>query len=151
MTRRDQTRDQTRRYPRTARINEVVREVLAEELSRLSDPRLSLVTVTVTGVDVTRDLRHATVYYSQLTNKGRSPTADAAEATADALASASHHLRAGLARQVRMKYLPELVFRIDPAIAEGQRIEEIITRLHTDERDRPTPAAASDEAEGDQS
>ncbi|MCL4294018.1 MAG: ribosome-binding factor A, partial [Acidimicrobiia bacterium] len=51
-----------RRYPRTARVNEVVREVLADELERLSDPRLGL--VTLTDVDVSADLRHADVYYS---------------------------------------------------------------------------------------
>ena len=43
-----------RKYPRTARLNESLLEVLAEELERLSDPRLEL--VTITGVDVTRDL-----------------------------------------------------------------------------------------------
>ena len=53
-----------RRYPRTARVNEVVREALGDELERLSDPRLGL--VTVTGVDVNADLRQATVYYSAL-------------------------------------------------------------------------------------
>ena len=53
-----------RKYPRTARVNEVVREALADELERLNDPRLGL--VTVTGVDVQRDLRQATVYYSAL-------------------------------------------------------------------------------------
>ena len=53
-----------RRYDRTARVNEVVREVLADELERLSDPGLGL--VTVTGVEVTPDLRQATVYYSAL-------------------------------------------------------------------------------------
>ena len=53
-----------RRYPRMARVNEVVLEALADELERLSDPRLGL--VTITGVDVSADLRHATVYYSAL-------------------------------------------------------------------------------------
>ena len=53
-----------RRYPRTARVNEVVREALADELERLNDPRLGL--VTLTGVDVSPDLRQATVYYSVL-------------------------------------------------------------------------------------
>ena len=53
-----------RRYPRTARVNEVVLETLAEELERLSDPRLGF--VTLTGVDVSPDLRQATVYYSVL-------------------------------------------------------------------------------------
>ena len=49
-----------RRYPRTARVNEVVLETLAEELERLSDPRLGF--VTLTGVEVSPDLRQATVY-----------------------------------------------------------------------------------------
>jgi ribosome-binding factor A len=55
---------QPRRYPRRARVNEVVRETIADEVERLSDPRLGL--VTITGVDVSPDLRQATVYYSAL-------------------------------------------------------------------------------------
>ena len=58
------TRDSPRKYPRTARLNESLLEVLAEELERLSDPRLEL--VTITGVDVTRDLSHAKVFFSTL-------------------------------------------------------------------------------------
>jgi ribosome-binding factor A len=54
----------TRRYPRRARVNEVVRETIADEVERLNDPRLGL--VTITGVDVSPDLRQATVYYSAL-------------------------------------------------------------------------------------
>jgi ribosome-binding factor A len=54
------SRNQPRRYPRMARVNEVVREAIGDELERLNDPRLGL--VTVTGVDVSADLRHATVY-----------------------------------------------------------------------------------------
>ena len=49
-----------RRYDRTARVNEVVREVLADELERIGDPALGL--LTITGVEVTPDLRQATVY-----------------------------------------------------------------------------------------
>ncbi|HZJ25675.1 MAG TPA: 30S ribosome-binding factor RbfA [Acidimicrobiia bacterium] len=130
-------RYQPRRYPRSARLNEVVREVLAEELARLSDPRLNL--VTLTGVDVAADLRHAIVYYSQVTAKGKSPSDEEAWATMRALRSASRLLRLTLGKQVRMKYLPELVFRIDPAIEQGQRIEEIISRLHAGERAGPEP------------
>ena len=58
-----------RKYPRSARVNEVVREALADELERMNDPRLSL--VTITGVDVARDLRHARVYYAALGRAGR--------------------------------------------------------------------------------
>lgn len=117
-----------RRYPRTARVNEVVLETLAEELERLSDPRLGF--VTLTGVEVTPDLREATVYYSVL------GPSEQHEATSKALRSAGSHLRVVLGQQVRMKYLPRLSFREDPAIAAGQRVEEIIRDLHLGEREQ---------------
>lgn len=130
-----------RRYDRTARINEVVREVLADELERLSDSRLGL--VTVTGVEVTPDLRQATVYYSALhpdLGPGRraiQPTpeeaAEAAETTAAALRAAGPHLQSVINRQVRMKYTPHLVFREDPAIRTGERVDEILRQLHSED------------------
>jgi ribosome-binding factor A len=113
-----------RRYARTLRVNEVVREALADELERLSDPRLTM--VTLTGVDVSPDLRHATVYFSAL---GRQD-----ESTHAALKSAAPHLRAVLGREVRLKYLPRLHFREDPAIERGQRVEEILRGLHRHRR-----------------
>jgi ribosome-binding factor A len=118
-------RQPQRRYPRTARINEVVLEVLGDELERLSDPRLGF--VTLTGVEVSSDLREATVYYSVL------GPAEQQEDTSKALRSAGSHLRAVLGNQVRLKYLPRLSFREDPAIATGQRVEEIIRELHRQE------------------
>jgi ribosome-binding factor A len=129
-----------RRYERTARVNEVVREVLADGLERLSDPRLGF--VTVTGVEVTPDLRQATVYYSALhpaQGPGRRTTdptpeeaAEAAEETAAALRAAGPHLQSVIGRQVRMKYTPHLVFREDPAIRTGERVDEILRRLHSE-------------------
>jgi ribosome-binding factor A len=99
-----------------------MRETLADELERLSDPRLGF--VTVTGVEVSRDLRLADVYYSVL------GTADDRVESANALRSATPHLRAVVGRQVRLKYNPELRFREDPAIAQGQRIDEVIRSMH---------------------
>lgn len=124
-----------RRYPRTARVNEVVRESLAEELERMSDPRLSM--VTITGVDVARDLRNAKVYYAAL---GRQD-----EGVEKALRSATPHLRGVLGRQVRLKYLPDLEFLLDPAIEQGQRVEEIIRSIHAEQR-----AGGGDEGVGDE-
>jgi ribosome-binding factor A len=112
-----------RKYPRSARVNEVVREALADELERMNDPRLSM--VTITGVDVARDLRQARVYYAAL---GRAdPEVEAA------LRAAAPHLRAVLGREVRLKYLPRLEFHLDPAIEQGQRVEDIIRSLHAEE------------------
>jgi ribosome-binding factor A len=125
----------TRRYERTARVNEVVREVLADELERLSDPRLGF--VTVTGVEVTPDLRQATVYYSALAPAGADADAraEAARETAEALRSAAAHLQAEIGRQVRMKYTPHLLFREDPAIRTGERVDEILRRLHSEDEE----------------
>ena len=124
-----------RRYERTARVNEVVREVVADELERLSDERLGF--VTVTGVEVTPDLRQATVYYSALAPaRGKADAdaqAEAAEETAVALRSVTPHLQAAINRQVRMKYTPHLVFREDPAIRTGERVDEILRQLHSED------------------
>ena len=118
----------SRRYERTARVNEVVREVLADELERIADPRLGL--LTVTGVEVTPDLRQATVYYSALIPAEGDETE---HDTAGALRSVTPRLQAAIGRQVRMKYTPLLVFREDPAIRTGERVDEILRQLHSEE------------------
>ena len=134
-----------RRYERTARVNEVVREVLGDELERIADPRLGL--FTVTGVEVTPDLRQATVYYSALIpapgGRGVSPRQGRREPPRDDKAEHEHdtavalrevipQLQAAIGRQVRMKYTPHLVFREDPAIKTGERVDEILRRLHSE-------------------
>jgi ribosome-binding factor A len=110
-----------RKFSRSLRVNEVVRQSLADELERMADPRLEL--VTITGVEVSPDLRHAIVYYGALDQ----PDVD------DALRSASPRLRSALGREVRMKYVPALHFREDPSIEAGQRIEQILRDLHEQE------------------
>jgi ribosome-binding factor A len=132
-----------RKYPRTARVNEVVREVLAEEIERLSDPRLGF--ITLTDVEVSRDLRHASVYYSALGKKGVPQTEDEVDATAAALVSATRHLRSVLSREVRLKYLPELHFKVDPSIAQGQRVEQILRELRDGERPSVLDGSEEDE------
>lgn len=128
-----------RRYPRTARVNEVVHEVLADELARMSDPRLEL--VTITGVEVSADLKHARVFYSSLDAEPdetdvtpAAPDGPARQETgtdaANALESARRPLQSALGRQVRLKYVPRLVFEEDRSMRTGQRIEEIIRDLH---------------------
>ena len=79
------------RYPRTARVNEVIVEIVAEELSRLSDPRLEL--VTVTGAEASTDLALRDVYYSALDGGGHRRPKQQATATAAALHKATPHLR----------------------------------------------------------
>jgi ribosome-binding factor A len=130
-----------RRYPRTARVNEVMLEVLADELERMSDPRLEL--VTFTGVDVSRDLSHAKVFYSTLAASAVDGNEDAAaEEAAAGLQAAGSHLRGVVGRQMRIRQVPKLDFRTDPGIVAGQRIEAILRDIHQ-------PDGETDEAGGE--
>jgi len=117
-----------RKYPRTARVNEVMLEVLADELERMSDPRLEF--VTLTGVDVSRDLAHAKVYYSTMTATAVDPRDSIPDDVAAALQAAGSHLRGVVGRQMRIRQVPRLEFSVDPGIVSGQRIEDILREIH---------------------
>jgi ribosome-binding factor A len=107
---------------RTERVGEEFREILAEEIQRLKDPRIGF--VTVTGVKVSHDLRVAWVYFTVFGD-------DKARAgSRAALRSASAHLRHELGRQVRLKSVPELRFEEDTTPVAGERIDRIIEMLH---------------------
>lgn len=103
---------------RPSRVSEEFREILAEEILKLKDPRVGF--VTVTGVRVTPDLRLARVSYTSLGDER------ARRATAAALRSARGHLRRVIGRQVRMKVLPDLRFEEDETGATDDRIEELL-------------------------
>jgi ribosome-binding factor A len=117
-----------RKYPRTARVNEVMLEVLADELERMGDPRLEL--VTLTGVDVSRDLAHAKVYYSTMTATAVDNRDTIPEDAATALVAAGSHLRGIVGRQMRIRQVPRLEFVVDPGIVSGQRIEDLLREIH---------------------
>ncbi len=103
------------RYPRAARVNQLLREVIAEELERLADSDDRLRLLTVTAVDTDPDLRRATVALSSLP-----------EAAGNALAEHRVRLQGSIGRQVRLKRTPRLSFVADPAVAAGQRIENLL-------------------------
>lgn len=115
-----------RDYPRALRVNEVLRQVLAEELERLADADDRLRMVTVTSIETAADLRTATVYVDSL-------TADVEAA----LEERRVQLQRAVGRQVRMKRTPRLHFRADPAVLAGERVEEILRRLGRPGADRP--------------
>ena len=111
----------TATYPRALRVNQVLRQVVAEELERLADAdELSM--VTVTAVDTAADMRTAVVYLASLD-----------EATAVVLEERRGHLQRIVGAQMTMKRTPRLTFRADPAIAAGSRVEELLRGLHEGE------------------
>jgi ribosome-binding factor A len=107
---------QQHRYPRTARVNELCREILGDELERIDDDRLHL--VTVTHVDVDPDLRRARVDFSSL--------GEGEEEALEAFDELRPRLQAAIARQARLKRTPELRFAVDRVIEQGARIEELL-------------------------
>jgi ribosome-binding factor A len=111
----------SRGYARTSRVNESLREIIAEELERIGDDRLHM--VTVTGITVDSDFGRATVWFSALAREGDEAM------IAEAFAENRVALQGAIGRQVRLKRTPLLSFAADPAILNGQKIESIIRDL----------------------
>ena len=107
------------------RVNESVRQVLADALPDLKDPRIGL--VTVTGVDTAPDLRQATVYVSVLGSPRKR------QATLAGLTAAHGLLQGRLARELRMKRTPQLTFEYDPSVERGVRMTQLIDELAPDD------------------
>lgn len=114
---------------RVARVQKLAREVLGEAIQSLKDPRIGF--ATVTSVRMTPDLRHARVFVSVL------GTQDEQDETMRGLASATPYLRSELGKEVRLRHLPELLFELDRSAETAERIEELLSRIHSERREEP--------------
>jgi ribosome-binding factor A len=110
---------------RMRRVNEAVRETLAEAIGELKDPRIGF--VTITAVKTSTDLRQARVYVSVLGNERKR------RKTLEGLDSAHGVLQAKLASELRMKRTPQLTFEYDPTVEEGVRMTQLIDELAPDD------------------
>ena len=107
---------------RPERVGELIRQAVAEFLTGgVRDPRVGF--VTVTGVDVSADLSHATVRVSVM------GTEEEKARSLEGLSSAARFLRASLARDLRLRTSPELHFQLDRGIEHAQRIEQVLKGL----------------------
>jgi ribosome-binding factor A len=107
------------------RVNQVLRQVVAEELERLADAD-EVPMVTVTSVEVAADMRSAVVYLASLD-----------EATSAVLEEQRGHLQHLIGTQMTIKRTPRLSFRADPAIAAGSRVEELLRGLEREQHEQP--------------
>jgi len=107
------------------KVNELIREVVAEAVRDLKDPRIGF--VTITGAETSPDLHHAIVFYSAMGSD------DEKTATAAGLDSAIPHIQRQIGSQVRMRNTPKLEFRVDPSIDEGIRISEKLREIQNSE------------------
>jgi ribosome-binding factor A len=109
---------------RMRRVNEAVRAVIADAIGELKDPRIGL--ITVTAVQVTSDLREATVYVSVLGNERKR------QATLAGLESAHGVLQARINRELSLRRTPTLAFAYDDTVERGVRMTKLIDELVAD-------------------
>ena len=126
-------------HNRPERVAQMVQQLLGERFARgMRDPRIGL--VTITGVKMSPDLREARVYW---TVHGE---ADQRKHTAKGLDKARGFLRREIGLQLKLRVTPDLHFTYDEAIDRGERIEQLIRRVHDEDRERaPPPPSERDE------
>lgn len=114
-------RTTARDYPRTARLNTLVRDILARELGRIDDERLEFVTLTSVVVD--GDLKKAVAYYDH----SRGDEAD--QEVAEAFAEHKARLQRAIGREAHIKRTPDTRFELDGVLRSAQHIESVIRTL----------------------
>jgi ribosome-binding factor A len=111
---------------RSERVAEAIRVEVATFLTEgAKDPRI-VGFVTVTGVEVTHDLRHAKVFVSVMGTEKEQRT------TLEGLASLAPHLRSRLAKSLKLRFAPELEFRHDPSVERAARIETLLAQVKSE-------------------
>lgn len=114
-------------YKRSTRVSDQMREEIADLLMRkIKDPRIGF--VTVTDVIVSDDLRNAKVFVSVLGPDRAS--------SLKGLESASPFIRAELGKRMRMKFVPEIIFRYDDAAERGTHIMELLHEIEKKEEEK---------------
>jgi ribosome-binding factor A len=108
----------------------MIRQVIGEMLRRdLNDPRLSL--VTLTEVKVTEDLKIATVFFSAMGNSVQE------EASLHGLQSAAGYIKKRLGRELRLRFVPDLLFKVDHSFDYGKRIDRLIESVQDEKKGDP--------------
>jgi ribosome-binding factor A len=111
-------------FKRSEKVAEAIHEMVSELLVKgLKDPRIGF--VTITGVKVTDDLHLATVYFTVIGSDAEKT------ATEHGLNSARGFIRKELGKTLRMRYVPDLLFRYDASVEYGARIETILKEITT--------------------
>ena len=109
---------------RIKRISEEVKKVVSTMLiNGIKDPRITSM-ISVTDVEVTNDLRYAFVYISILGGDK--------EASLEGLNSGRGYIRREVGRQVKLRYAPEIIFKIDDSIERGMYMDELIKSVNKD-------------------
>jgi ribosome-binding factor A len=103
----------------------VLREIADLVMKKLKDPRVR--GVTFTGVEVSKDLRHARVYFSLIGDEVQILQAQAG------LDSAKGFIKREIGLRVELRHMPDLVFKHDPSLETGSRMEKLLQKIKEDE------------------
>ncbi len=115
-------------HRRTARVADLVKQEVSQIIQHeMKDPRVGF--VTVTSVEVSIDLRHARIYFSVLGSQ-----ADL-EASLEGLERARGYIRTQLGRRIKLRHVPELLFRYDESFDYAQRISNVMKGIESTEND----------------
>lgn len=123
---------------RTDRLNSLLKEVISEVIKRdVRNPHVTEL-VTVTRVQITKDLHYAKVYISVIgTDQDKVETIKALNSAAGFIAVQSSH-------KVVMRYFPSLTFRLDDSVDRHMRIEELLGKI-SEERESRNPSEENDD------
>ncbi len=114
-------------YPRSIRLAEFLKETISELIQQdLKDPRIGF--VTITNVEVTQDLKCATIFFSILGKKAE------IEKAFLGLENAKGHIRKKIGEELRLKSIPRLIFKLDRSIEATIRISKILNKIHQKEK-----------------
>ncbi len=119
---------------RQGRLGEEIKKVLSMMILReIKDPRLSSGMISVSEVKVTSDGSYATCYVTVLSvGKTEEEKTHEEEQVLEGLRSAKGMLRAEVGRQIKLRHVPELIFKIDHSMEYGRHISEVIESLGID-------------------
>ncbi len=116
----------TMQTKRSERVGNLILEFVSQLLSReINDPRVGV--VTLTGVNVSSDLKHARIYFSVLVDQ------QGKKEVLSGLESATGFIRSKLARELKLRFAPTLEFLYDDTPANAQRIEELLRKVKDDQ------------------
>jgi ribosome-binding factor A len=122
---------------RVDRLNSLLKEVISEVIKRqVRNPHISDL-LTITRVQITKDLHYAKVYVSII------GTDHEKQETLKALNSAAGFIAVNSAKQVVMRYFPELTFTLDDSVDKHMRIQSLLQKIEEERKSRPLPSEPS--------
>ncbi len=109
-------------YKRSDRVGDLLLELVSQLLTReVKDPRIG--SVTLTGVEVSKDLRHARIYFSLLTGE------EGKAEVLTGLKSATGFIRGKIAKETKLRFVPTIEFLYDETEAQARHIEDLLKQV----------------------